>query len=234
MNFLQGQETLTTIQWILRAIIAFFFLVAVARALGQRTISQLRLLDFVIALVIGNIIAHPLSDENLGLKGSIITTIVLVVLYLVGIFGILRFPSLRKLLNNSPIIVVKDGEILYKGLKKARISIDVLLEELREAKVDDVKKVALAIWEADGQISVFLDPKYDPLTPSHYQMKTEPFYLPRTIIKEGKIITKELEQIHKNEDWVVSNLKNSYQTEVKNVLLATVDNKGSMKVFLYK
>lgn len=234
MSFLQGQETLTTLQWILRAIIAFFFLVAVARALGQRTISQLRLLDFVIALVIGNIIAHPLSDEELGLKGSMVTTIVLILLYLIGIFGILRFPFLRKLLNNSPIIVVKDGEIFYKGLKKARISIDVLLEELREAKVDDVKKVALAIWEADGQISVFLDPKYDPLTPSHYQMKTEPFYLPRTIIKEGKIITKELEQIHKNEDWVISNLKNSYQTEVKNVLLGTVDNKGNIKVFLYK
>lgn len=234
MNFLHGQETLTTIQWILRAITAFFFLVAIARALGQRAISQLRLLDFVIALVIGNIIAHPLSDEKLDLQGSIITTIVLVVLYLGGIFGILRFPSLRKVLNNSPIIVVKDGGILYKGLKKARISVDVLLEELREAKVDDVEKVALAIWEADGQISVFLDPKYDPITPSHYQMKTEPFSLPRTIIKEGKIIYKELEQIHKNEDWVVSSLKNSYQTEVKNVLLGTVDNKDNLKVFLYK
>ncbi|MBM7869994.1 uncharacterized membrane protein YcaP (DUF421 family) [Clostridium pascui] len=234
MSFLQGQETLTTLQWILRAIIAFFFLVTVARALGQRTISQLRLLDFVIALVIGNVIAHPLSDERLGLQGSIVTTIVLVVLYLGGIFGILRFPSLRKVLNNSPIIVVKDGEILYKGLKKARISIDVLLEELREAKVDDVKKVALAIWEADGQISVFLDPKYEPLTPSYYQLKAEPFYLPRTIIKEGKIITKELEQIHKNEDWVISNLKNSYQIEVKNVLLGTVDNKDNMKIFVYK
>ena len=234
MSFLQGQETLTTLQWILRAIIAFLFLVAVARTLGQRTISQLRLLDFVIALVIGNIIAHPLSDEHLGLKGSIVTTIVLVVLYIIGIFGILRFPFLRKLLNNSPIIVVKDGEILCKGLKKARISIDVLLEELREAKVDDIKKVALAIWEADGQISVFLDPKYEPLTPSYYQLEAEPFYLPRTIIKEGKIITKELEQIHKNEDWVISNLKNSYQTEVKNVLLGTVDNKGNIKIFVYK
>lgn len=132
MEFLQGQESLTTIEWILRAVIAFFFLVAVAKVLGQRTISQLRLLDFVIALVIGNIIAHPLSDENLGLKGSITTTVVLVVLYLIGIYGILKFPALRKMLNNSPIVIVQDGQIIYKGLKKARISLDVLLEELRE------------------------------------------------------------------------------------------------------
>jgi uncharacterized membrane protein YcaP (DUF421 family) len=234
MDFLQGQETLTTIEWILRAIIAFFFLLTIAKLLGQRTISQLRLLDFVIALVIGNIIAHPLSDEHLGLKGSIISTTVLVVLYLGGIFSILKFPSLRRLINNSPITIVQDGEILYKGLKKARISIDVLLEELREEKVEDVKKVALAIWEPDGKISVFLHPKYEPITPSFFEMETAPFNLPRTIIKEGKINSKELKQLHRDECWVVSSLENLYQTEVKNVLLATLDNKGTLKVFLYK
>lgn len=234
MDFLQGQETLTTIEWILRAVIAFFFLLTVAKLLGQRTISQLRLLDFVIALVIGNIIAHPLSDENLGLKGSIITTTVLVALYLGGIFIILKFPALRKLINSSPVIIVQNGEILNKGLKKARISIDVLLEELREEKVEDVKKVALAIWEADGKISVFLHPEYEPVTPSSMQLDTEPFDLPRTIIKEGKIEYKELKQINRDEGWVVSNLKSLYQAEVKNVLLATLDNKGNLKVFLYK
>lgn len=234
MDFLQGKESLTSIEWALRAIVAFIFLVVVARVLGQRTISQLRLLDFVIALVIGNIIAHPLSDENLGLKGSVITTVVLVVLYLFGIFGVLKFPLLRKILNNKPIIVVQNGKIIYKGLKKARISIDILLEELREVKVEDVEKVALAIWEADGKISVFLHPKYEPITPAFYQMEAEPFDFPRTIIKEGKIIFKELEQVNKDENWVILNLKSSYQVDVKNVLLCTIDNKGCMKVFLYK
>ena len=150
MDFLQSQESLTTVEWALRAIIAFFFLLAVAKLLGQRAISQLRLLDFVIALVIGNIIAHPLSDEHLGLKGSLITTIVLVILYFCCLFGILRFPFLRRLINSSPITVVQNGKIIYKGLKKARISIDVLLEELREEKIEDVKKVALGTWEANG------------------------------------------------------------------------------------
>ncbi|HZG70077.1 MAG TPA: DUF421 domain-containing protein [Chondromyces sp.] len=234
MDFFHSQETLTTIEWILRAIVAFFFLLVVAKVLGQRTISQLRLLDFVIALVIGNIIAHPLSDEHLGLKGSVITTIVLVTLYLGGIFIILKWAWFRRLINHAPITVVKDGEILYQGLKHARISIDVLLEELRKEKVADVKKVALAVWEAEGRMSVFLSPKYEPLTPASFQMKTEPFDLPRTIIKEGKINFKELKQAHKDENWVVSNLERLYQTDVKNVLLATIDKKDHLTVFLYK
>ncbi|MEG1131995.1 MAG: DUF421 domain-containing protein [Romboutsia sp.] len=234
MDFLHGQETLSTIDWILRAIIAFFFLLAIAKLLGQRSLSQLRLLDFAITLVIGNIIAHPLSDEKLGLTGSIITTLVLVVLYLGGVFIVLKFPSLRRLINNSPITVVQNGEILYSGLKKARISIDVLLEELREEKVEDVKKVVLATWEPDGKISVFLHPQYEPITPSSLHIETEPFNFPRTIIKEGKINFNELKELHKDEAWVVSKLENLYQTGVKNVLLATLDNKNNLKVFLYK
>lgn len=234
MDFLYGQETLRTIDWILRAIIAFFFLLVVAKLLGQRSISQLRLLDFAITLVIGNIIAHPLSDEKLGLEGSIITTLVLVVLYIGGVFLLLKFPSLRKFINNSPITIVQNGEILYNGLKKARISIDELLEELREKKVEDIKKVALATWEPNGKISIFLCPEYEPITPSVLQIKTEPFNFPITIIQEGKINLKELNELHKDERWLVSKLESLYQAEVKNVLLATLDNKENLKVFLYK
>lgn len=234
MDFFHSQETLTAIQWILRALVAFFFLMIVAKALGQRAISQLRLIDFVIALVIGNIIAHPLSDEHLGMKGSIITTIVLVSLYLGGVFLMLRWPWFRRLLNNKPILLVKDGEILPAGLSKARISIDILLEELREGKVKDVKNVALAFWEADGKISFFLDPKYDTVTNSSLQISTEPFDFPRIIIKEGILNSRELKKIGREEGWVVSNLESLYHTEVKNVLLATLDKKGNMNIFLYR
>nr|WP_236687108.1 hypothetical protein [Ornithinibacillus californiensis] len=56
----------------LRALVGFTFFVVIVKIMGQRTISQVALLDFVIVLLIGNIIAHPLSDEGLGLEGSMI------------------------------------------------------------------------------------------------------------------------------------------------------------------
>lgn len=234
MSFLHSQEALSTIDWILRAIIAFFFLLVVTKLLGQRSLSQLRVLDFAITLVIGNIIAHPLSDEKLGLEGSIITTLVLLVLYLGCIFITLKFPFFRRFFNHSPIIIVKNGEILYKELTKSRISIDVLLEELREKKVEDLKKVALATWEPNGKISVFLSPEYEPVTPSSLNIKMEPFSFPKTIIEEGKINFNDLKGLNKDEEWVVSKLKSLYQVEIKDVLFATLDNKDNLKVFLYK
>jgi uncharacterized membrane protein YcaP (DUF421 family) len=233
MNFFHSQESLTTMEWILRAVVAYVFLIIVAKAMGQRSIAQLRTLDFAIALIIGNIIAHPLSDEHLGLKGSITTTVVIVVLYISSVYSILKWPRIRQLINPAPITLVKNGEIINKGLNKARISIDILLEELREKKVDDAKKVALALWEADGKVSVFLDPKYEAITPSTYNLVTEPFELPKTIVKEGRINFQVLKQLNKQEDWLINTLKKQYNTEIDNVLLATIDYKGKLNVFLY-
>jgi uncharacterized membrane protein YcaP (DUF421 family) len=234
MSFFHSQETLSSIEWILRAVIGFFFLLIVAKIMGQRAISQLRLLDFVIALVLGNIIAHPLSDEKLGMKGSMITTVVLVVLYTGGLFISLKSSRIEKFLDPVPFPLIKDGEINYKGLKKARISIDHLLAELRKEKVADLKKVALALWESDGKISIFLDPKYEALTPTSYQKKIEPFDLPRTIIKEGKIDFTALQQIRVEEGWIVNQLKTLHQVDVSNVLLGTIDHQKKLQIFLYK
>ncbi|WOD63281.1 DUF421 domain-containing protein [Niallia taxi] len=234
MDFHQGQETLTAIEWILRAIIAFFFLVIVGKLLGHRSISQLRMLDFVIALVIGNVIAHPLSEEKLGLKGSMLTTSVLVVLYIAGIKLMLKWRWFQKAINEDPITVVQNGKILYDGLKRARISIDILLGELRGKQVDSIKKVALATWEPDGSISVFLETKFAPVTPSSLQLETAPFELPITIIKDGRIDIKELERLHKQEEWVKSELKAQYQAKVTDILLATIDHQDNLVVFFYR
>src|SRR6185312_5711881 len=100
--------------------------------MGERSISQLRLIDFTIALILGNILAHPLSDEQLGLKGSLITTLVLIILYLICVFTSLKWGTFRKWFEPSPYPLIINGEIIYANLRKARITIDHLLSELRK------------------------------------------------------------------------------------------------------
>lgn len=231
MDFIHGQETLTSIEWILRAVISFFFLLIAAKMMGQRSISQLRLLDFVMALLLGNIIAHPLSDEQLGLKGSMLTTGTVVVLYACTWFLHLKWSIVRKFLEPSPHPLIKNGHILYKELSKARITLDFLLSELRKQKIDDPGKVALALWEPDGTISFFLFPKYESLTPADINLPPHAFELPKMIIREGKIDWKHLKEAGKDESWLRKKIND---TDIKNILLATIDHNDRLKIFLYK
>lgn len=235
MDFFYSQESLTAIQWILRAVISFFFLLIVTKIMGQRSLSQLRLLDFIMALSIGNIIAHPLSDQHLGMKGSMITIGVLVILYLILVFLSLKWLKFTKFVDPSPFPLIKNGEILYKGLTKARIPIDVLLTELRKKQIHDIQQVALALWESDGTISFFLESQYQTLTPKDMKLMTKSFSLPITIIKDGKVDFEELKQTGKNEDWLKNQIRTVHGLDIKNILLATMDDEnGKIKVFLYK
>ncbi|MBY0200441.1 DUF421 domain-containing protein (plasmid) [Priestia megaterium] len=235
MDFFYSQESLTAIQWILRAVISFFFLLIITKIMGQRSLSQLRLLDFIMALSIGNIIAHPLSDQHLGMKGSMITIGVLVILYLILVFLSLKWLKFTKFVDPSPFPLIKNGEILYKGLTKARIPIDVLLTELRKKQIHDIQQVALALWESDGTISFFLESQYQTLTPKDMKLITKSFSLPITIIKDGKIDFEELKQTGKDEDWVKNQIRTIHSLDIKDILLATMDDKNNkINVFLYK
>ncbi|MFP7202751.1 DUF421 domain-containing protein [Lysinibacillus halotolerans] len=233
MEFLYGQESLKAIQWVLRAIIAFIFLFIAAKIMGHRSISQLGILDFAMAITVGNIIAHPLSDEGLGMGGSMITMSVLIILYIGCVYLSLKWMSFRHFIEPTPLPLIKNGQILSKNLTKARISIDYLLAELRKDKIEDIQKVAFAFWEADGTISSFLYPENQPLTQKDINIPQQQYTLPIVIIKEGKIDFNQLSNIAQNEEWIKNAILSTYKVDIQDVLLATIDQQNNLKVFLY-
>jgi uncharacterized membrane protein YcaP (DUF421 family) len=204
------------------------------KIMGQRSISQLRLLDFIMALSLGNIIAHPLSDPKIGLEGSMITTAIFVIFYGICIFLSLKWYKFRCFLAPLPFPLIKNGQIIYKSLTRARISIDYLLSELRKERIEDVQKVSLALWEPDGSISIFLNTKNQTVTTADMQLQTKPFDFPRIIIKEGRIDLNELNQICKDEIWLKNLIKIKFNADVNDILLATINNSDNLKIFLYK
>ncbi|MET4562769.1 DUF421 domain-containing protein [Lysinibacillus parviboronicapiens] len=234
MDFFHGQESLTAIQWVLRAIVTFFFLLFATKIMGQRSIAQLGLLDFVMAITLGNIIAHPLSDEGLGLKGSMITMSVLIILYLLGVLLSMKWISFRHFMDPPPIPLIKNGKIVSANLRKARISVDFLLSELRKEKVEDIQKIALALWEPDGSISSFIHPQHQTPTRADLKIVPKPFSLPSVLIQEGKIDYHELNKSKFTEDWLKNNLTSTYNVDIKDVILATIDQNDNLQVFLYK
>jgi uncharacterized membrane protein YcaP (DUF421 family) len=233
MDFFHGQETLTAIQWVMRAVIVFFFLVFATRLMGERSISQLRLIDFTMALIVGNILAHPLSDERLGMKGSLLTTTALIILYISSLYAMLKWEKIRKFIEPPPSALIKNGEILFPNLKKARITIDHLLSALRKEKIEDIQKVALATWEPDGTISIFLSPQYQALTPQDMQLIANPFSYPTIVVKEGKANLASLETVGKDSDWL-QNKFTLYNVQTSDILLATVDDSDNLKIYLYE
>jgi len=230
MDFFKSQESLTAMEWVLRSVVSFIFLLFITKPLGQRSISQLRFLDFLIAMTLGNIIAHPLSDEGLGLIGSMITTATIILLYVITTWLGLKWSPLKRYLDPSPVTLIKNGQIQFHNLSKAKISIEYLFSELRKEKVEDFHKVSIALWEPGGTISIFMDPQYLPLTPSNMEIKTSPFALVRPIIIDGNVDMSFLQESGRNMTWLMNKLGH-HQKELHQVQLATMDEKGNVRVY---
>lgn len=234
LSFLFSDQSLTNFEWVLRALISFIFMFISVKLLGQRTISQMRLLDFLIILIVGNIIAHPLSDESLSVTDSFITITVLIILYLICTYLTFKSITFRHLVNPHPIHLISKGMIKYQNLIKARITIDELLSELRKEKIDDPKKVALALWEAGGQISFFLYPQYEQPTREDFQLPEKTFAFNQPIIKDGVIEQHALDSIKKDKIWLANELRHQFDVTINEILLATVNGNGKIEIYLYK
>ncbi|MBD2869172.1 DUF421 domain-containing protein [Paenibacillus arenilitoris] len=227
MDFFKGQETLTAVEWILRSVVGFGFLLVAAKLMGQRSISQLRFLDFIIALTLGNIIAHPLSDEQLGLTGSMITTVSLVILYIAAIWFSLKIPLLKRFFDPPAITLIQNGKLNYPNLSKAKLPIEFLYAELRKSNVEDMTKVAFAAWEPGGTLSVFVQSDYQPVTPKDLKLAVQPFNLTKPIITDGHMEHELLREIGKDRAWLESEIR---PLDLKDVILATVDSKLTVQV----
>lgn len=231
MDFFKSQESMTAIGWILRSIVGFIFLLISAKMMGQRSISQLRFLDFIIALTLGNIIAHPLSDEHLGLKGSMITTVSLVILYISAIWLSLKIPFLKQFFDPPAIALIQNGKLDYQNLSKAKLPIEFLYAELRKSNVEDISKVAFAAWEPGGTLSVFVNTAYQPVTPADLKLPTKPFNLTKPIITDGHMDHAVLRETGKDRTWLEKEIQ---PLALNNIILATVDNKLTVQVHVVR
>jgi uncharacterized membrane protein YcaP (DUF421 family) len=134
--------------------IIYIFLTVAIRIFGKKELSQLSVLDLVFVLLISNGVQNAMVGSDSSLLGGIIAASTLFILNYIFKYVLFRSKRLAKLLEGEPIILVSNGNIHEKNLKKLQLTFDELLESIREHGISDIKEVNLAIFEVDGNISI--------------------------------------------------------------------------------
>src|SRR5699024_1947228 len=149
----------------IRSVIAFLLLLVMARVMGKKQISQLTFFDYCVGITIGSIAATLSIDQNVKAANG------LVALFIWGLFPIiLAYVSLKsmgftKLIDGKATILIQNGEILEKNMKKNLLTADELILLLREKGVFNISDVEMAVLETNGQLSVMLKTEKQPVTP---------------------------------------------------------------------
>jgi len=139
---------------ILSCVSIYIFIIVAIRLFGKNELSQLSVIDLVFILLISNAVQNAMvgTDSSLG-GGMVAATSLFVVNYLFKRI-MYRFPKLNKLIQGEPLLLIYNGKINVKNVTKAKISIEEIMEAIREHGVAEIEQVDLAILEVDGNISV--------------------------------------------------------------------------------
>lgn len=219
MDF-NGMEVLDVV---LRSLLSLIALFLVTKMLGKKQVYQLSLFDYVIGISIGNFAAEmSINLETNYINGITAVVIFGLVAYLVTILT-MKSIHLRRFFMGVPTILIEHGKLSEKGLKKVKFNINDLLEECREAGYFDISEIEYAIMETNGQVSILPKGESKPLNIKDMNLKPQKQGLCSNVIIDGKIMKKNLQNIHKDEKWLHQELKIKGYQSLEKILLATVD-----------
>jgi uncharacterized membrane protein YcaP (DUF421 family) len=216
-----------------RVALSFIILLALARVLGKKQISQLTFFDYVVGIVIGDMASTMAIDTSIKFLNGIIGLVVYTVLSLVIAFGAIKSFKFRELVESSPSILIKDGKIMEKTLLKHRLTFDDLLNGLREKDAFNLSEVELAMLETNGQISVMKKPDYQALTPKDIGLSVEEDHAPSLVIIDGSLLEKHLTYLGYTKDWLLAEIKKQGANQFEDVFFAQINSDGRVYVDLY-
>lgn len=213
----------------IRTVILLVFIVAAVRLMGKRQIGQLQPAELVVTILLSEMAATPMQDNDIPMLNTLIAIAVLVGLEIVISVLSLHSVRFRNLLQGNSIILIKNGVLDQKQMKRLRYSIDDLLEELRQKDVFDIADVEYAIAETDGSLSVLLKSEKQPVTAEDMKIKKAPSALPVAIIMDGEIIRSDMRESQFSETEIRNALK-GIKDEISDIFLLTLDKAGNKVV----
>ncbi len=150
MAFLQNQY----VQIILSSMAVYLFIVIAFRIFGKKELSQLSVVDLVFILLISNSVQNAMVGPNNTLLGGLAAaTSLFIINYLFKQF-LFRFPRFNTLIQGEALMLIYEGKLVHENVLKAKITVDEIMEALREHGVSKIEDVNLAVLEIDGNISV--------------------------------------------------------------------------------
>lgn len=138
---------------VLRAVLAFAFLVLLFRVIGRRELSSFEPFDLILLIVIGDLIQQGVTQSDYSLTGILLSVGTFAVLTVALSFLTSRVPWVRPVVEAAPIVVVQDGQVLEKNLRRERMTAEEVAAEARQRQIRSLDEVEWAVLEGNGRLS---------------------------------------------------------------------------------
>ncbi|MBQ2848661.1 MAG: DUF421 domain-containing protein [Clostridia bacterium] len=210
---------------LIRATVLYVIIIFLMRIMGKRQIGELQPSELVVTILLSEIASIPMQDNSVPILHSVVALFALVAYEIFSSVIGLKSNKLRAFIQGHPVIIIRDGEIDIKALKKLRISLNDLVSLLRQKDVFDISQVSYAVFETNGKISVLLKPEHRNSTVKDLGISPSDKGMPFTVICDGAVVDNAVEQsqfdISKIQKLVLSS-----KIPVEEIMIMTVNKDG--------
>jgi len=210
---------------LIRVVILYIMVIFMIRLMGKRQIGELQPSELAVTILVSEIASIPMQDNSIPILNSVIALFVLVAFEIVSSALSLKSHKVRSYIQGHPVIVIRNGVIDYKALKKLRMTVNDLVSALRQKDVFDFSQVSYAIFETNGKISVLLKPEYRNSTAADVEKYPKDKGMPFAVICDGEM----LEDVVKDAGYNTAQIQKmvlSNKVPSEKILIMCVDSDG--------
>jgi len=215
---------------IIKTTILYFVVVIAMKAMGKRQIGQLQPFELVVLLIISEMAAISMQNTGVPITSSIVPIITIVILQVFLALLNLKSEKARVIICGKPTILIENGKIREDELRRTRINLNDLLEQMRAKDCFNIADVEFAILETNGHLSILLKSQKRPVQPEDLNLETKYEGLPTNIIIDGQVNHANLERTNLDENWLKQELSKRGIYSIKEVLFASLDTSGNLFV----
>jgi uncharacterized membrane protein YcaP (DUF421 family) len=140
---------------VLRTVFVFFLILVITRAVGRRELSSMEPFDLILLVVIGDLVQQGVTQSDYSLTGATTVIVTMAGLVVGTAYLSFRVKRLRPLLEGEPILLISDGRLLERNLRRQRMTVEELRAEARQQSIGAFDDIRYAVLETNGKISFF-------------------------------------------------------------------------------
>lgn len=138
---------------VIRAAIIFAFLFLLMRMLGRRELGSMEPFDIILLVVVGDLVQQGVTQSDYSVTGALLAISTIALLTVLVSWTSFRVRRLRPLLDGEPIVLIEDGEVIGRNLRRQRLTVEEVESEARLEQIRSLADVRWAILETNGRIS---------------------------------------------------------------------------------
>jgi uncharacterized membrane protein YcaP (DUF421 family) len=138
---------------VIRAAVAFVFILLLTRVVGRRELNSLEPFDLILLVTIGDLVQQGVTQNDFSITGMTLAVGTIAVLTVLFSYLSWRFQALRPVLEGQPLILIEDGKVIEKNLRRNRLTQEEVAAEARNQQIDSFDKIRWAVLETSGKIS---------------------------------------------------------------------------------